>query len=113
MPKKIINFLKEHNINFIETQDYKNWIKWYDILYTNRIQQERFPDNSEYLKVKDKYILWLDILDWDSSIIIMNPLPRINEIKKEVDSLPNAAYFRQAANWVPIRMALLYLLLKD
>jgi aspartate carbamoyltransferase catalytic subunit len=41
----------------------------------------------------------------------MHPLPRVNEVKEEIDSLPNAAFFRQAQNWVPIRMALLYLLL--
>ncbi len=113
MPRKVIKFLEENNIKFKKTRDYKNWIKWCDILYTNRIQQERFPDKSEFLALKDKYILWLDILDWNKDITIMNPLPRINEIKKEIDFLPNAAYFRQASNWIPIRMALLYLLLKD
>lgn len=111
MPKKITSFLDEESISYVETQDYAEWIKGVDILYTNRIQEERFSDNSEYLELKDSYILTHEILKSNPDVVIMNPLPRVNEIDVEVDSLDNAAYFRQAANWVPVRMALLYLLL--
>lgn len=112
MPEKVITFLKEKNIKFSETTNYKNWIKWCDVLYVTRIQKERFPDLSEYNRIKDDFILDLEVLDWNTDITIMHPLPRVNEVKTEVDSLPNAAFFRQAENAVPVRMALLYLLLK-
>ncbi len=112
MPEKVTTFLKEKNIKFSETTDYKNWIKWADVLYVTRIQKERFPDLSEYEKIKNDFILDLEVLDWNTDITIMHPLPRVNEVSQEVDSLPNCAFFRQAENAVPVRMALLYLLLK-
>jgi len=112
MPEKVISFLKEKNIKFSETRDYKNWIKWCDVLYVTRIQKERFPDLSEYEKIKNDFILDLEVLDWNTDITIMHPLPRVNEVSQEVDKLPNCAFFRQAQNAVPVRMALLYLLLK-
>ena len=112
MPLKVIDFLEENNIKYIETTDYKQGIKWKDVLYVTRIQKERFSDLSEFQRIKDDFILDLKILDWDINITIMHPLPRVNEVKEEVDILPNAAFFRQAENAVPVRMALLYLLLK-
>ena len=112
MPEKVINFLKEKNIKYSENRDYKKAIKDCDVLYVTRIQKERFPDFTEYEKVKNDYILNLDVLDWNTDITIMHPLPRVNEVSTDVDNLPNCAFFRQAQNAVPVRMALLYLLLK-
>lgn len=112
MPEKVIKFLDEKNIKYSETTDYKKWIKNHDVLYVTRIQKERFPDLSYYNKIKDDFILDLEILDWNKDITIMHPLPRVNEVAIEVDNLPNCAFFRQAQNAVPVRMALLYLLLK-
>ncbi|MDD3302845.1 MAG: aspartate carbamoyltransferase [Candidatus Gracilibacteria bacterium] len=112
MPEKVISFLKEKNIKYSEITDYNKGVEKSDVLYVTRIQRERFTDMSEYNEVKDKYILDLDILGNNKDITIMHPLPRVNEIKTEIDSLPNTAFFRQAKNGVPIRMALLYLLLK-
>ncbi len=112
MPEKVIEFLKINNIKYKETKDYKKWIKNSDVLYVTRIQRERFVDQSEYEMLKYDFILSLDILWKNKDITIMHPLPRVNEIKNEIDNLPNAAYFRQAHNWVFVRMALLYLLLK-
>ncbi len=111
MPTKVISFLEEKNITYTETTNYREWIKDSNVLYVTRIQRERFEDISEYEKVKDQFILWLDTLWGNTDITIMHPLPRVNEVKEEVDSLPNAAFFRQAENGVPVRMALLYLLL--
>jgi len=111
MPEKVISFLESKNIKYTETIDYKEWITNSDVLYVTRIQKERFTDISEYEKVKDQFILDLDILWNNFDISIMHPLPRVNEVKEEVDSLDNAAFFRQAENGVPVRMALLYLLL--
>ncbi len=111
MPNKVISFLDENNIKYTQTDNYRDGIKDSNVLYVTRIQRERFEDISEYEKVKDDFILDLETLWWNTDITIMHPLPRVNEVKEEVDSLPNAAFFRQAENWVPVRMALLYLLL--
>lgn len=111
MPEKVISFLDENNIKYRETKDYKEWINWSDVLYVTRIQRERFVDQSEYEMLKYDFILDLETFWNNKDTIIMHPLPRVNEIEKEIDKLPNAAYFRQAHNWVPLRMALLYLLL--
>ncbi len=114
MPEKVIIFLKEKNISFIEWDNYKKWIKDSDVVYVTRLQKERFTDLSEYEKLKNNFILTLDILkEAKKDVTIMHPLPRVNEVDHKVDNLSNAAFFRQASNWVPIRMALLYLLLKD
>lgn len=111
MPEKVTDFLKSKNIKYKEISNYKKWICWADVLYVTRIQKERFTDLSEYDRIKDNYILDLETL-WDNKdITIMHPLPRVNEVKEEVTNLPNTAFFRQAENGVPIRMALLYLLI--
>ena len=113
MPEKVIDFVKEKGISYRETSDYKEWITDADVLYVTRMQKERFTDMSEYEKLKDSFILTLDILKYGKDdITIMHPLPRVNEVDYKVDALPNAAFFRQAENGVPVRMALLYLLLQ-
>ena len=114
MPQKVTTFLDEKNIPYEETIDYKVGIKDADVIYVTRLQKERFTDISEYERLKNDFILTKDVLtSGKSDITIMHPLPRVNEVDHEVDALPNAAFFRQAQNGVPIRMALLYLLLKD
>ena len=114
MPEKVIKFLKEKNIPYEETTNYKLWIDNADVIYVTRLQRERFTDISEYERLKNDFILTKDVLSSGKpDITIMHPLPRVNEVDHEVDALPNAAFFRQAWNGIPIRMALLYLLLKD
>ncbi len=114
MPKKVRDFVNEKNIPYSETDSYKEGIQDADVLYVTRVQRERFTDMSEYDRLKDDFILTLDILkNAKKDISILHPLPRVNEVDYQVDELPNAAFFRQACNGVPIRMALLYLLLKD
>ena len=106
-------FLKEKNISYRETENYEEGLKDADVLYVTRLQRERFTDMSEYERLKDRFILTLETLkSAKSDITIMHPLPRVNEVDHAVDALPNAAFFRQAQNGVPIRMALLYLLLQ-
>ena len=79
-----------------------------DILYVTRIQKERFPDPVEYKKVAGKYQIDPELVSQGpEEMIVMHPLPRINEITPEVDVMPQAKYFTQAANGVPVRMALL------
>jgi aspartate carbamoyltransferase catalytic subunit len=83
-----------------------------DVLYVTRIQRERFPDPSEYLKVAGSYRIDKSILrEAKKDLIIMHPLPRVDEIAPEVDNTPHARYFQQAFNGVPVRMAILLLLL--
>jgi aspartate carbamoyltransferase catalytic subunit len=112
MPEKVKKVLDERGISYRETNDYEDWLQQADVLYVTRIQKERFQDKDEYERLKNQFILTLGTLrNAKSDITIMHPLPRVNEVDHKVDSLPNAAFFRQAENWVPVRMALLELLL--
>ena len=82
-----------------------------DILYVTRVQGERFASKEEYDSVKDSFRLTIkDLVHAKKDLIIMHPLPRVNEIDPGVDELPNAKYFEQAANGVFVRMALLALI---
>lgn len=83
-----------------------------DVLYVTRIQKERFPDPAEYQKVAGTYRIDLEMLkSVKKDMMIMHPLPRVGEIAPEVDLTPHAKYFDQAFNGVPVRMALLGLVL--
>jgi aspartate carbamoyltransferase catalytic subunit len=79
-----------------------------DLVYMTRIQKERFTDLSEYEKVKGSYVINQDFLkQLNKKIVILHPLPRVDEITPEVDDYAGAAYFRQMRNGVYVRMALL------
>ena len=81
------------------------------MIYVTRVQRERFPDQESYERVKGSYILDNELLKCaKKDIVIMHPLPRVDEIAVEVDSYPGAAYFRQAHNGMYLRMALLGLI---
>ena len=83
-----------------------------DVLYVTRIQRERFPDPAEYAKVKGSYVIDLNVLrKARNDLIILHPLPRVDEITFDVDSTPFARYFQQVANGLVVRMALLALIL--
>lgn len=85
-----------------------------DIIYVTRIQKERFPDEQEYMKVKGSYVIDKKILDnIKSDAVIMHPLPRIDEIKYEVDNDKRAAYFRQVKYGKDIKTALLALIINE
>ncbi len=109
MPEKVTSFLDEKNIPYELHDDISAGVDC-DVLYMTRVQQERFTDKSEYERLKLKYILTAKHLK-GKSVTVMHPLPRVGEIATDVDTLPNAAYFRQAGNGVPVRMALLAMLL--
>lgn len=108
MPQNIISDVKKR-MDVEETESLS--LDGLDVVYMTRIQQERFPDVEEYEKVKGVYVLTKERA---SSIdgIIMHPLPRVDEIAKEVDALEQAKYFEQAACGVPVRMALLEMVIK-
>ena len=79
-----------------------------DVLYMTRIQKERFPDLDEYRKVQGVFRVTTKLVaDGKKGIVVMHPLPRVGEIDASVDDTPAAKYFEQAANGVPVRMALL------
>lgn len=83
-----------------------------DVLYVTRIQKERFPDAAEYAKVKGAYRIDQKTLkNAEKDMIVMHPLPRVDEIAPEVDGTPQARYFKQVSNGVVVRMALLALVL--
>jgi aspartate carbamoyltransferase catalytic subunit len=101
--------------NKIEVTEYTNIediLHDVDVLYVTRIQKERFPDLGEYEKVRGAYIVNLEMLkSAKDDLIILHPLPRVDEIAIEVDSTPFAKYFQQTRNGVIVRMALLALVL--
>ncbi len=106
------DFLK--NCPYIETADLEGSIPELDILYMTRIQAERFASKDDYERLKDSYVLDLEKLKVaKTTLSIMHPLPRVNEIATEVDSDPRAHYFEQAANGRYIRMALILMLLRE
>ncbi len=111
MPEKVTSFYKDKGLAFAETDDIKAALDC-DVIYMTRVQKERFQDPAEYERLKLKYILQASMLKGKKGIVL-HPLPRVGEITTDVDSLQNAAYFRQVGNGVPVRMALLKLLLNQ
>jgi aspartate carbamoyltransferase len=110
MPEHITAQLREMGAEVTETTDLAAAMKESDVVYMTRIQRERFDDPAEYEKLKGAYVIDMDLVKQSKEgITIMHPLPRINEISTDVDEYEGAAYFRQAANGVPTRMALLAL----
>lgn len=110
MPKEVIQECKELGVEPTSTSNLEKAIKDADVLYATRIQKERFPDAEEYNRVVGIYKVDHDLLQYaKKNLIIMHPLPRVTEIDPEVDHTPHALYFKQAFNGVPVRMALLSL----
>ena len=106
MPSEIIDDLKNINCKFTIKSSLLDNLDDIDVLYMTRIQKERFPDPKEYQKVKGQYTLNKSHLE-GTDIILMHPLPRVDEISFDVDELDNAMYFKQAFYGVPVRMAIL------
>ncbi|MFQ5883574.1 MAG: aspartate carbamoyltransferase [Thermoplasmata archaeon] len=112
MPKEIIEYVQEQGVSFSQSDNLEKAIESADVLYVTRIQGERFPDPAEYQKVVGTYRVDNELLKGaGKDIIIMHPLPRVDEIHPDVDGTPHAVYFKQAFNGVPVRMALLALIL--
>ena len=108
MPADIVENLRSHGYDPKMTSDLNEAIKDTDVLYVTRIQKERFPDPAEYKKVAGTYRVDNNLLlEAKSDVIVMHPMPRVDEIATEVDSTPHAKYFEQAFNGIPMRMAIL------
>ena len=104
--------LKRNNISFKEVENIEEVIDELDILYMTRIQKERFFNEEEYLRLKDSYILDNEkMAKAKEDMIVMHPLPRVNEIATEVDDDKRAVYFKQAEYGMYVRMALIVKLL--
>jgi aspartate carbamoyltransferase catalytic subunit len=113
LPRSVRYDLHESGANVREHTDLDDVLSVLDVLYVTRIQRERFPDENEYRQVAGQYRITSDILDSaDDDLIVMHPLPRVDEIAPDVDETTHARYFQQAHNGIPVRMALLDLMLK-
>jgi aspartate carbamoyltransferase len=116
LPNEIIKYVTEYNSSKYNNKtklnqiisNLKDAIKTADVLYVTRVQKERFDSVDSYNQVKDSYVINNKLMKQAlKKMIIMHPLPRNNEITKEVDNDPRAAYFRQMKNGLYTRMALL------
>jgi aspartate carbamoyltransferase catalytic subunit len=106
MPRGIVHDLNKVGVSVNETNDIHSVLEDTDVLYVTRIQKERFPDPEEYAKIKGAYMIDKALLE-DSDLIVMHPLPRVDEISYDVDNTKYGKYFEQAFYGVPVRMALL------
>lgn len=104
--------LIEKNIEFKEVEDLEANIGDLDILYMTRVQRERFFNEDDYIRLKDVYVLTkAKLANAREDMLVLHPLPRVNEISVEIDDDPRAAYFKQAQYGVYIRQALISVLL--
>lgn len=114
VPDYITDMLREKNIPYEEVIRLEDVMPHLDILYMTRVQKERFFNEEDYVRLKDFYILdTVKMALAKKDMLVLHPLPRVNEISVEVDSDPRAAYFKQAKYGVYVRMALILTLLKS
>ena len=105
--------LKRNNVEFKEVIRMEEALPQLDVLYMTRVQKERFFNEEDYVRMKDFYILDKEKMALASpDMLVLHPLPRVNEISVEVDDDPRAAYFRQVQYAVYVRMALILTLLE-
>lgn len=105
--------LRANNIPFTEVERLEDAIPQLDVLYMTRVQKERFFNEEDYVRLKDFYILTKAKMELaPEDMIVLHPLPRVNEISVEVDDDPRAVYFKQAQYAVYVRMALILTLLE-
>ena len=113
VPDYITDALKEKEIPYEEVIRLENVMPSLDLLYMTRVQKERFFNEEDYVRLKDFYILDTAKMELARpDMLVLHPLPRVNEISVEVDSDPRAAYFKQAQYGVYVRMALILTLLE-
>jgi aspartate carbamoyltransferase catalytic subunit len=114
MPQDLLHELDRAGVRYEESQDLRARLPELDILYCTRIQQERFADIVEYERVKGAYRINRALLEEAGvkpALRIMHPLPRVDELSPDLDDTPYAVYFEQARNGVPVRQALLAMVL--
>ena len=112
VPEYVIKELEKNGIEYVETADLMSVMPELDVLYMTRVQQERFFNEEDYLRLKDSYILTPEkLVPAKPDMIVMHPLPRVNEISVAVDKDSRACYFKQVLNGKYMRMALILKLL--
>ncbi|MBI4080129.1 aspartate carbamoyltransferase [Candidatus Kaiserbacteria bacterium] len=108
MEDDVKNHLREHNVEFVETEDMAEGIKDADVVYQTRIAKEWIKDEAEYEKQRGRYIITRAVADsMKKGAIIIHPLPRVGEIEEAVDASPHALYFKQIGYGLIVRMAIL------
>ena len=109
MPSYLIDDLDKNNIKYEILEDFRDCLDKIDVFYMTRIQKERFPDIEDYEKLKGVYIInKKNILGkCKEDMIILHPLPRVDEISTDLDDTKHALYFKQAKNGIPIRQAMM------
>ena len=106
--------IEKNGIEYVETTSLEDAMSELDVLYMTRVQQERFFNEEDYLRLRDSYILEPSKLkDAKEDMIIMHPLPRVNEISVQIDDDKRACYFKQVLNGKYMRMALILKLLEE
>ena len=107
-------YVIKKELSYTESTTLDDYIDDLDVLYVTRIQKERFPDEEEYVNVKDSYVIGLDMIKkMKDDAIILHPLPRVDEISTDVDKTKQAKYFEQAEYGKYTRAALLGLILNE
>jgi aspartate carbamoyltransferase catalytic subunit len=108
LPDYIKSILKKQNVEFTENENLEKSMPDLDVLYMTRVQRERFFNEDDYIRLKDTYVLNPEKMSTGrEKLIVLHPLPRVNEISVEVDQDKRAAYFAQAKYGMYVRMALL------
>lgn len=112
MPLYVKQAVEQREVPYEETADLEGAIPKLDVLYMSRVQRERFISEEEYMRLRDFFVLTADKLKHArKEMIVMHPLPRINEIATDVDADPRAVYFQQVRFGMYVRMALILKLL--
>jgi len=104
--------MDKNGMDYVETRSLEEAMPQLDVLYMTRVQQERFFNEDDYLRLRDSYILTAEKLQSaKEKMCVLHPLPRVNEISVDVDADPRACYFKQVKNGRYVRMALILKLL--
>ena len=109
MPSYLIDDLDKNNIKYEILEDFRDCLDKIDVFYMTRIQKERFPDIEDYQKVKGVYVINKENIlgKCKEDMIILHPLPRVDEISTDLDETKHALYFKQAKNGIPVRQAMM------
>ena len=109
MPTYLIDELDKNNIKYEILEDFRDCLDKIDVFYMTRIQKERFPDIEDYQKVKGVYVINKENIlgKCKEDMIILHPLPRVDEISTDLDETKHALYFKQAKNGIPVRQAMM------
>lgn len=109
---EIRDYLKSKRVKLYESENLRDVIRSVDVICMSRIMKERFEDQSEYERLKDRYVIDIKALEGaKDTMIVLHALPRVDELLPEVDATRHARYFQQAAYGIPVRMAILSLVL--